>query len=245
MTDSDSYVEARFQRSVLRRRATLVAIGAVVVVAVVVLFVRSLVHEGRDADGDRLPKIVLTPAQKQQLDATIAKSRAHLDELDRPWHAAIATVDPRQTPFDAPPCTALRWAAQQLAGNPQSLDWGSWQVITPLRFNASSSASLSRTPFPLEFVAKDAPLPDHSPEAAHYRADLDALADGGSPYATFEQRIHAATVDQLRVTDVLVRLDIVVEPKLQTSGRFRPGTLVGSVWATTTRRTSSSVMLWS
>ena len=187
-------------------------------------------HE--DVNGTPVPTVPLTPAQQSQLDQQIARSTQRVREQDRGWSAAIQAVDPRDH-TKGEPCDALLHYRHALAGNPQTDDWGSWNVGQPLGFNGSSIASLSRTPFPLEIVLPGAALPTESPEL---HARLATLAQtSAASWQSFDFRLQEASIDALTTTDVLIAFDRVEEPHQIDQRSFSPGLLVGRVWVFVTR----------
>jgi hypothetical protein len=180
-----------------------------------------------DGGGRPVPPIALTAAQRAQLAQQAAHSTQNAGELDRGWSTAIAAIDPRQH-TSGPPCKALAAAHYALASNPQSSDWGSWDV-DPLGFNASSIASLTRTPFPLQIVAPGTALPTTSPELQARLARL-ARANADSSFDTFDVRLAAVTIAALTTTDVLIALDRFDEPRQLDKVTFSPGSITGRVW---------------
>jgi hypothetical protein len=170
--------------------------------------------------------VKLSAAQREELDATIAGSRAAIEQLDAPWHAAVAAVDPKKVDPGGPVCEALDFAASDLASNPQG--WSSWSVDSPLGFNGGSTASFTGAPFPLAFLKAGEAVPAHSPGASAYLKQLDQA--GGPSTLAFEDRKSRAKIADIPPIDVLVRLDEVVEPKLLEENRFVAGQLVASAW---------------
>ena len=229
VTSDENQYEAALLRSARRRRAVIIVIGAGAAAVLVWYIARSVWRQhSYEEQPQRSNEVVLTPAQQQELAAVIAQSRQQLAQLDAPWRAAIMAVDPRTLP-ERPACTALDWAQRSLAGNPQS-DWGSWRVKFPLPFNGSSIASFSRSPFALSFIAAGEEIPKLSPAAMGKGADLDDLEHGYWSTSTLEHRKEIATVHELASSDVLVRIDRVVEPKLEAGNLFKPGTIEVSAW---------------
>ena len=179
-----------------------------------------------DTYGTPVPPIALTAAQHAQLEQQAAHSMQRAGELDRGWSAAIGAIDPRDDTGGAP-CKALAAARATLASNPQT--WGPWDVDAPLEFNASSIASLSRAPFPLEMVAPGGALPATSPELQARLARL-ARAKADPSWQTFDVRLAAVTIDALTTTDVLIALDHVKEPRRLDQATFSPGSITARVW---------------
>ena len=224
MAEEDDF-EAELRASARRRRGTLVAIG-LLAFGMIVAFVGRPLFRRYHPDG--APTVTLTPAQEQELRATIMATTQQLTQLDAPWRPAIAAVDPRALAAGAS-CTELNWAKNGLAGSPQSSDWGSWSVDRPLDINGSSNASFSHTPFPLRFIAASDDLPQLSPAASGKIARLEELVHGWST-TPLAEREEMASVRELPSTDVLVRITRVVEPKLVPGDRFVPGELEASAW---------------
>jgi hypothetical protein len=179
-----------------------------------------------DGYGQPVPPVALTAAQRAQLEQQAAHSMQRTGELDRGWSAAIGSIDPRDHTSGAP-CKALAAARATLASNPQT--WGPWDAAAPLAFNASSSASLGRAPFPLEMVAPGGALPTTSPELQARLARL-ARAKVDPSWETFDARLAAVTIDALTTTDVLIALDRVEEPRRLDQVTFAPGSIEARVW---------------
>ncbi len=189
----------------------------------------ALVACGGDDGFHVVPEIKLTPAQEQDIAATIKQSRARIAELDKPWRAAITAVDPYVVRDGK--CHELEWAIAGLRGNPQTRDWGSWDVLPPLAFVGGASASFSHAPFPITFLKVGEPIPDSSPHAAAEFTNFKSLEKGRWRTKTFEERKQLATHETLSSVDVLVRFDRFIEPKLKEHDIFTPGELEVSAWA--------------
>jgi hypothetical protein len=191
------------------------------------------------------PKIELTAEQRGQIRAEIARSRSLLEEADRPWHSAIAAVDPAAVAAAEGPgggaCNPIEYARRMLAENTQSSSFGTWELLDrPLQASGGSGGSmmsLGRTPFPLAFIEAGEPPPAHSPEATIRLAQLErqlALIDTAS-HRTFEERLRVARIDALHAPSVLVELTEVRQPDETGGGgfayrEFAPGAVRARAW---------------
>jgi hypothetical protein len=226
--------EAGLRRSQRRKQIIVIALGVLVLGGVAALLGHRLLQKHEEEHYEP-PTHALSDAQRKELATALENSRKLIEEADRPWRAAVAAVDPKTIADDAPPCPALE--RFDLDDNPQAGSYGSWHLPEPPidRFKGGSSASLSRTPFPVHMVR--GVIPPHSPEATIRLGQLESMSRQLSQdtHRTFEDRLGEATMDKLETTDVLLIFDVVREPEgtgdPHARDRFKPGAIVARGWA--------------
>ena len=174
----------------------------------------------------------LTTEEKAELARAVGAARSQIILLDAGWRPAIDAVDPTAG-SSGDSCPDLASARMALLANPQGSEWGDWEIgALPLPDNEATTASLTRTPFPLTFVGPQAARPAVSPEARvqiarlEQRAALDTVA-----FSARMQAVTAGTPAALATTDVLVQLVELVPPVHTGPQSFTAGTVTAQVWA--------------
>ena len=223
----DDDFEAWIRRSQRRRRVGLI-VGALVFFGGIAALVGR--QAWRKYRVTHPPSVALSKDQRSSMTARIAQSRWKIQEADQPWRTAIESVKPVESATGRT-CKALEYARRVTGANPQSGSFGSWElsrVELPIsQFRGGSTASLSRAPFPIGFVKRGEPLPSQSPEARHYLRELARIeAELDQPsWQTFAGRLAAATVDELRARDVLLRVEVAEEASEVRTSEVRPGVI--------------------